>query len=265
MMPKRIFVVIVLGLLLIPAISTVVDASSYHYSGKAYVSSKYRYVSFTPQKIIIKTNARYEGSPFHSSGNIGLVMWKSLTINLYSWSDLDHKWIVQDRETYYNKFNSLGKVTDQKFTCKVYTYYKHWYDRFRGRHYIKFVITIPKDKDLMHHSSGKTKISVTVRGEGSRVYWGSMAFDKLSMTISGTSSYYVKPTPYDKYKRYWGYSASAQEYNQLYASDYQQGTDTYSIPIYEKYTFADFVMLFIAIFSISTVIVTAYVYRKKYR
>ena len=209
-------VLFTISALLIPSIT---EGKTYYYSGKAYVDSKYRYVGFTPEKIIIKTNVRFDKSLFGSSHSLfpvgqswfslpsGKVFFKTLNIKLYSWATYPYKhWFLQDEKTYHNTFNSLGGVEEQEFSVKVAGYYKHWWDRFFGRLYLKFIITIPKDKELIHHNSGKTKIVVTVTGDGSAYIGGGLQL--IDFKLVGRGTYWTRPTPMNKYRQYWGSSAS---------------------------------------------------------
>ncbi len=223
-MIRKVIALLVVGLLMMPIFAEMADAGSYYYTGKAYVNKKYRYVGFTPEKITIKTNIRWSKSVFAGDWNrLGVIMYRTLNIKLYHWDYLKNSWGEKDEKTYYNTFNSLGGVIKQEF--KVYTrcYYKHWWDRFLGKCYLMFEIIISKDRDLYHHSTGKTKIVVTLRGDGAVYEYSSGTFERVYLTVKGTGTYYVKGTPWDKYKKYWGYSASAQEYNELMAQQ-TQGT-----------------------------------------
>jgi len=223
-MIRKVIALLVVGLLMTPIFADMADAGSYYYTGKAYVDKKYRYVGFTPEKITIKTNIRWSKSIFAGGWNrLGKIMYKTLNIKLYSWGEYPTRgWFLQDEKTYRNTFNNLGGVISQEFSVSTCAYYKHWWDRFTGKSYLMFKIKIPKDKSFYHHNSGKTKIVVTLKGEGSVYNWGS-GFETITLTVKGTGTYWTKPTPWDKYKKYWGYSASAQEYNELMAQQ-TQGT-----------------------------------------
>lgn len=226
-MMRKLLPLAVVGILMTPLFVGLADASSYYYTGTAYVSKDYRYVGFTPEKITIKTNVRWDKS-IYGSGGLGSIMYKTLNIKLYSWATYPYEhWFIQDEKTYYNTFNNLGGVINQEFTCKAYSYTKSWWDALMGRRYVKFEITIPKDKDFYHHNSGKTKIVVTLKAEGGRYIYG-QGFETVYLTVRGTGEYWTNPTPWDKYQKYWGYSASVQEYNELVA---QQNTTYVTQPI----------------------------------
>jgi len=219
-MIRKVIALLVVGLLMTPIFAEMADAGSYYYTGKAYVNSNYRYVGFTPEKITIKTNIRWSSSIF--SRGFYEMMYKTLTVKLYSWSDLTNSWFVQNQKTYRNTFNNLGGVISKEFTAFAYQYYKSWWDALLGRGYVAFKIEIPKDKHFFHCNSGKTKIEVILKGEAGR-YLGGFSFEHIYLTVRGTGYYWTKPTSWDKYQRYWGYSASAQEYNELMAQQ-TQGT-----------------------------------------
>ena len=253
---KKLWAILLVGLLVIPALSQVADASSYYYSGKVYVSSSYRYVGFTPQKIVIKTNILWDKSPFGKGVlqyNGGYWTADTLTIKLYSWATCPYKhWFVQDEKTYHNTFNGMT-CTHHEFSVTPSYYYKHWYDRFSGKRYLKFTITIPKDKAFYHHNSGKTKIYVRLHIGGAEVNLRTMGFSDLNMVVSGWGSYYTKGTPWEKYRRYWGYSMSVQDYNNLVANDNGTG-----VPSYEELN--TFQKIWIGLFIVMVVIAVPVVY-----
>ena len=225
-MTHKVIALLFVGLLIAPVFADMADAGSYYYTGKAYVSSKYRYVGFTPEKITIKTNIRWDKSVFGKNRNeMGQIMYNTLTIKLYSWSDISKRWYLQDSETYHNKFNNLGRLISKEFSANDYMYYKHWWDRFSGRRYVMFKISIPKDHSFYHHNSGKTKIDITLKAYGSAYNFKTGGFETIHLTVRGNSQYWTKPTNWDAYKRYWGYSASAQEFNGLME---QQPAQTYA-------------------------------------
>jgi len=253
---KRLCAILIVGLLMMPVFSEVAKASSYRYSGKVYISNSYRYVGFTPQKIVIKTNIRWDGCPFEKGVlryHGGYWTANSLTIKLYSWATYPYKhWFIQDQKTYHNTFSGT-KCTHQEFSVSPSYYYKHWYDRFLGKRYLKFTITIPKDRDFYHHNSGKSKIYVSLRLGGAEVNLRTMSFSDFNMRVSGWGSYYTKPTPWEKYRRYWGYSMNVQDYNNLVANDNGTG-----VPTYEKLD--TFQKVWIGLFIVMIIIAVPVVY-----
>ena len=204
---KRILLVLlVAGILVIPS---VVNAKTLYYTGKAYVDSRYRYVGFTPEKIVIKTNVKWHKSIHHGPIR-GSIQYKTLNIKLYSWGEYPRKgWFLQDEKTYHNEYSLSGGLTHEEFKVEAYSYCKHWWDNFiPNRRYVKYIIHIPKDiPDFYHHNSGKTKIVVTLKIEGAEIHKGP-SFEKLYVTVKGTGTYWTKPCPLNKYRQYWGSSAS---------------------------------------------------------
>jgi len=219
-MIKRILPIFVVCILLVPVLTDTADAlfniKTYNWSGSAYVSKSYRYVGFTPEKITIKTTARWDKSPF---SQFHLYKGKMLTVKLYSWATYPYKhWFVEAQKTYY----------EDEFTVKAYKYSKSWWDALQGRYYVKFVIEIPKDRDFYHHNSGKTKIWVKVKVEGSNAnLYRPFESEVYTIYATGMGSYYTKSTPWEKYKKYWGYSMSVQDYNNLVANDNGTGISAY--------------------------------------
>lgn len=216
---RKVIALMMIGLLATTIFVDVANAGSYYYTGKAYVSKKYRYATFTPEKITIKTNVRWDNS-VHSA-TLKSIMYKTLNIKLYIWSEYFGRWCLESEKTYHNTYNNLGGIINQEFRVEVYSYTKGWW--VFGKRYVKYIITIPKDRDLIHNSCGKTKIVVTLRADGSRYIYGE-GFELIDLTVRGTGTYWVNPTPWDMYRKYWGYSASAQEYNELMAQQETQGT-----------------------------------------
>lgn len=216
---RKLVALMLVGLMLAPVLADNADANaifnykSYSFTGTAYVSKDYRYVGFTPEKITIKTNYKWydKNSPFRY---LHEYTPKTLTVKLYSWATYPYEhWFVQDQKTFYQG----------DFTVRILSYTKGWW--FWETKYVKFVITIPKDKSFFHHNSGKTKIWVRLTLEGSTINVYS-AFSSFiwDATVTGSGKYWTNPTPWDKYQKYWGYSASAQEYNELTAQQQTQGT-----------------------------------------
>jgi len=211
-MLKKILLIVVVSTLFAPIIADTAEAvfniQTYYWSGSAYVSKSYRYVGFTPEKITIKTNIKWFSSPFRY---MHTYKGKMLTVKLYSWATYpyDH-WFVQDQKTFY----------EGDFTVRVGKYSKSWWDSIRGRYYVKFDIEIPKDRDFYHHNSGKTKIWVRLKVEGSNVnVYDPLKSEVFTIYATGWGQYWTNPTSWDKYRDYWGYSMSVQDYNELVAND----------------------------------------------
>ena len=247
-MIRKILALTLVGLMLSPILVNIAEARSYYYKGKAIVASKYRYVGFTPQKIIIKTNVRFDKTPFDKPLGGWWCGWKTLTVKTYYWDG--KKYALGHTKTYHNTFNNLGGIINKEFSCEATWYYKRWWHRFIGKSYLQLIITIPKDKGLTQWATGKAKIWVQVKAEGARYVWGK-GFENLYITVTGSGTYKVRATPWEKYKKYWGYTASAEEYNQIIAQ--QNGEEE----IVEGYDTLDVMLLSLFILGVS---ILSYIY-----
>lgn len=215
------------SILMIPILS---NASVVYYSGWAWVDSRYTKVGFTPEKIFIRTNDKWQNTPFSGSWGTGILMPKRLTVRLYSWSQLTNNWFVQAEKTYYNTYSSTGGVISKQFSVQVYSWYPHWWSIFTGDYRLQLEITIPKDRGLFHSNSGKTKIYVEVYYEGALYRYGTGTFDLIRMTISGSGEYWTNPSSWDEYKRYWGLSfIGTNEYQSQEYQEYQEMNNNYAL------------------------------------
>jgi len=239
--------------------SDVVNAASYS-TYNITVSKSYRYVGFTPEKIYVKTNWRL---PKDVSTLTSQVRVKSVTITLYEyWGGSWHK---ADSKTYNNRYGLSVRPISKEFDYTASVYFKSWWDRIRNRPYLKITLDLPQDRNLIHHCGFPHKIKVTIHGDAMiQKAWEWWNIKWEDFTVRGTSGkYYIRSTPYDKYRRYWGYSMSAQDYNQLMSYDEQlvQQYGEYQPSFFEEYETSDYLMIGIMIFVIVTLVGVVY-YKK---
>ena len=239
--------------------SDVVNAASYS-THNITVSKSYRYVGFTPEKIYIKTNYRV---PKNIIGIASHVRVTSVTITLYEyWGG---SWHRADSKTYNNRYGLGVTPISKEFDYTPNVYFKSWWDRLRNRPYLKITLDLPQDRGLIHHCGYPHKIKVTLHAQAMWQTTSNMwmiSWDEFA--VQGTSGkYYIRSTPYDKYRRYWGYSMSAQDYNQLMSYDEQlvQQYGEYQPSFFEEYETSDYLMIGIMIFVIVTLVGVVY-YKK---
>ena len=238
--------------------SGAVNATNYNYSTyKITVNNHYRYVGFTPQKITIYSNFAMKDIP---SNIFGSWVYSTLTLKIYVY--YGGHWHFEDSKTYYNM--PYGKT---EFSVLAQSYAKHWYWWLNGgSRYYKFTINIDKDKDLIFHCGYPHKIYASLHGKMLLVKSGIQP-SMYDFSVSGYSrKFSIHSTPYDTYKRYWGYSMSAQDYNALtsYEDQIEEQYGEYHPSVFEQYSEnGNFIFIIMGVAITSALVFIFYNHKKK--
>lgn len=255
-------IMLIATLLFIPVFTEFAGAETYS-TYRITVSKSYRYVGFTPEKIYIKTNWRLpkDIASFTSQFRV-----ETVTVTLYEyWGGGWHK---ADSQTYHNKYGIGIAPVNEEFDYSCKKYYKSWWDRIKDRPYLQINIDLPQDKNLIHHCSFPHKIEISLQGKALiNTGWNWNIFNWQSFSVHGFSGKYsIYNTPYDKYRRYWGYSISAYDYNEVmsYNDNLESQYGEYETSLFERYDTADYVLISSILCAIVISIVFVFYYKRKY-
>ncbi|HDK26775.1 MAG TPA: hypothetical protein ENG48_06795 [Candidatus Atribacteria bacterium] len=204
---SKLLALFVLAMIIAPAIiANAQSHETYTYGGVAYLSKNYMYIGKVPEKITIKTNTRWDKSiffkahlkigPFYLPG--GKIYPEKITVKIYRYMPAFKAYLLIKQKTYENSYYE----TDV-FNMKFSTYSKYWYAPWIR--YLKFDITLPKDKDIMFRWTGKYKIYVTGVYKGGYYNEKTKQFVDLTIYVEGkTKPFEVKASTYTSILSYWG-------------------------------------------------------------
>jgi len=252
--------ILLASLFIVSVFSSVVDATDYNYGTyKISVDKSYRYVGFTPQKITLYSNFGTRDIPKDAFGSF---VYSTLTIKIYVY--YGGSWHFEDSQTYQNI--PYGKT---EFSVVEHTYAKHWYWWLTGEdRYYEFTISIDKDRDLIFHSNYPHRVYASLQGKVYLVQSGIVP-SMSDFSVSGYSKKFsVYSTPYDDYKKYWGYSMYAQDYNALtsYNDQLAEQYGEYHPSVFEQYSEnGNFILIGVMVAVISGLVTIYYIYKKRSR
>lgn len=225
-MKKAVLALLTAGIFMFSIIPCV--NAGYYTTDSVSVDDGYQHVGFTPEKITVRSNIERSAS---------MQNWRitSFTVQLYLWSNNENSWTTADSSTFSNTWGMSGAITHQEFPFNFDTWQKTFLGIPHGDKHLKFTVDLPRTKNLQFDTSGnevyKAKITMVAKAE--------VNDDWQTLTVIGsTDAMDVQPTDWDEYKEYWGYGATASEYDGLMTTQ-SDTQESYSISPYSENFFED--------------------------